>query len=183
MDRHNDNEKDKLSKPGIPRPGKQVDQQQIPGAPSQPEDQRGSSSQWIPPSTGNPDLDPNFGNQTIDLRERTRNPLIPQGMLIDQRQLMEHQRRQSHPDRDGGRGSLPPGARFDPYGPPDPSQVGPGVGPLPSAQFGDPDPDHFQPPGVPQLPNRSRLPANKSLKFPGPNNFPPPGGAGGSPFL
>ncbi|XP_045775678.1 proteasome inhibitor PI31 subunit [Maniola jurtina] len=38
------------------------------------------------------------------------------------------------------RGSVPPGARFDPFGPP-------GVGPLPGRRPPPPDADHFPPPG------------------------------------
>lgn len=37
---------------------------------------------------------------------------------------------------------MPPGARFDPYGPPD---IGPQRGPR--RGFGTPDPDHLPPPG------------------------------------
>jgi proteasome inhibitor subunit 1 (PI31) len=40
------------------------------------------------------------------------------------------------------RGSVPPGARFDPYGPPD---IGPRGGP--GRGLGEPDPDHLPPPG------------------------------------
>lgn len=143
-DRHNDKDSDKKSEPGIRRPGQQDDQQQDPNAPPQPESRRSNrSSQIVMPSTGNPDLDPvgltNPGR--IDLRET--NPLVPQGMLYDPRQLLDQQRNTSQP----GAG-LPPGARFDPYGPPDPDLVGPGRGAQPDTTFGNPDPDHFQPPGM-----------------------------------
>lgn len=175
-----DKDQNDQSRPGIPRPGQQPDQQQQPEAPPQPASrQTNPSSQWIPPpSTGNPDLDPpgSTGHGRIDLRER--NPLTPQGMIYDPRQLLDYQRGQSHPARpDAG---LPPGARFDPFGPPDPSQVGPGRGPLPSSNFGIPDPDHLPPPGVPQA--QPRMPGAKSLKFPGPQGprgFGGPGGGGG----
>lgn len=134
-----------------------------------------SSSQWIPPTTGNPDLDPaGSQRQRIDLRDQHVNPLVPQGMLFDPRQLTDHRR----PDC-----SVPEGARFDPFGPPDPGQVGPGRGPLPSSQFGVPDPDHLPPPGQPQPRN---LGGGKGLKFPwGPPGAggPGSGGAGGGPFL
>jgi proteasome inhibitor subunit 1 (PI31) len=45
------------------------------------------------------------------------------------------------------RGSVPPGARFDPYSQPD---IGPRGGPGrggPRRGFGAPDPDHLPPPG------------------------------------
>lgn len=175
MEPDRDKDSDRLSRPGIPPPGKQPQQQQLPNAPPQPDlRQPVPRSQWIPPSTGNPDLDPpGTQNQRIDLRER--NPLVPQGMLYDPRQLLDYR---TQPDA-----GLPPGARFDPYGPPDPSQVGPGRGPLPSHQFGVPDPDHFAPPGVPDPPRNL---GGKSLKWPpsgSGSQFPPPGGAGGTPFL
>lgn len=160
-------------------------QQQQPQQQPQSQQPLRSSTQWIPPTTGNPDLDP-AGQQTqrIDLREI--DPLVPQGMLYDPRHLLDQRRqRQSDLRPDCG---LPPGARFDPFGPPDPGQVGPGRGPLPSSQFGVPDPDHLPPPGQPQPPN---LGTGKSLKFAWPpgkgfgggGHLPPPGGAGGSPFL
>lgn len=179
-----DRDQDDHTKPGIPRPGKQADQQQQPNAPPQPpSNPLGRSSQWIPPTTGNPDLDPAglSSNQRVDLRER--NPLTPQGMLYDPRSLLDQQQ-QGRPDGSGGPGGyLPPGARFDPFGPPDPSRVGPGRGPAPDSQFGVPDPDHFAPPGVPQVPGRPN-PASKSLKNPwGGPGFPPHGGTGGPPFL
>lgn len=184
-----DRDQDEQTRPGIARPGEQPDQQQIPSAPPQPESRhQTSSSRWIPPTSGNPDLEPagqhgsyfnpsGVGNPNV-------NPLTPQGMIYDPGQLLDLQRRGSRPDT-----SVPPGARFDPFGPPDASLVGPGRGPLPSSQFGVPDPDHFQPPGQPQQPP---LGGGKSLKFPWPPGgrgsgssgaFPPPGGAGGSPFL
>lgn len=175
-----DREEDKYTKPGIPRPGEQDDQKQQPFAPPQPEVKHASkSSQWGVPSTGNPDLDPGSfqQGQRIDLRER--DPLVPQGMHFDPRQLLDQQRR----SQQTGTGLPPPGARFDPFGPPDPALVGPGRGPLPDSQFGIPDPDHLPPPGVPQIPQNAR----KGLKHPfgGPpgSHFPPPGGAGGGPFL
>lgn len=181
-----DKDQDEHTKPAIPRPGQQPDQQQQPNAPPQPDPnsspQRLNSSQWIGclPTTGNPDLDPVHGQQRIDLREH--NPLTPQGMIFDPRQLIEQQQRQGGHRPGGG---LPPGARFDPFGPPDPGSVGPGRGPMPSSQFGDPDPDHFAPPGQPHPPNLR--PGGKGLMFPWPPGggpgFPPPGGAGGSPFL
>eukprot|EP00761_Pharyngomonas_kirbyi_P014112 gb/GECH01014142.1/.p1 GENE.gb/GECH01014142.1/~~gb/GECH01014142.1/.p1 ORF type:complete len:329 (+),score=75.83 gb/GECH01014142.1/:1-987(+) len=43
-------------------------------------------------------------------------------------------------------GSVPPGARFDPFGPPPMYPRGGGPGPRRSTR-GDPDPDHFPPPG------------------------------------
>lgn len=179
-DRGKDKEEDKRSRPGIQPPGNQPDQQQQPHAPPQPDNRRPTSNQWTPPTTGNPDLDPAsfYQGQRIDLRER--DPLVPQGMIYDPRQLLDQQRnRGSRPDA-----GLPPGARFDPFGPPDPSQVGPGRGPLPSSQYGVPDPDHLPPPGQPAPPPLGG--GGKSLKFPWPpggsSRFPPPGGAGGSPF-
>ena len=184
--RRKDEEEDRRSRPGIPPPGKQIDHQQQPNAPPQPESTQPSrSSLWIPPSTGNPDLDPAALNQgqRIDLRER--DPLIPRGMIYDPRQLLDHQRRPQSGGYSPEVGYLPPGARFDPFGPPDPSQVGPGRPPLPSSQFGVPDPDHLPPPGMPQ---QQQQQGGKSLKSPWPprasgGGFPPPGGAGGSPFL
>ena len=41
-------------------------------------------------------------------------------------------------------GAVPPGARFDPFGPPD--FASPMRGPRPRGGFGDPDYDHLQPP-------------------------------------
>lgn len=175
MEPNRDNEDDERSKPGIQRPGQQPDQKQLAHAPPQPRPAELSSrsSQWIPPTTGNPDLDPAgvHPQGSIDLRER--DPLVPQGMIFDPGQLLDYQR-PSQPDF-----NLPPGARFDPFGPPDPSQVGPGRGPPPSFQFGTPDPDHQIPPGMPQSRN-----AGKTFKDLGlGSRFPPPGGAGGSRFL
>lgn len=179
-----DKDQDEHTRPGIPRPGEQPDQEQQPNAPPQPGSRpRGPSlsSQMIPPMYGNPDLDPagTTHGHPIDLREP--NPLTPRGMLYDPRQLLDQQRQGSRRPDSG----VPEGARFDPFGPPDPSMVGPGRGPFPSSQFGVPDPDHFQPPGQYQHPNLGR--SNKSLKHPGPPGgpprFPPPGGSGGSPFL
>lgn len=46
-------------------------------------------------------------------------------------------------------GAVPPGARFDPFGPPDPDAMPPVRGPRPLGPrggFGDPDPDHLRPP-------------------------------------
>lgn len=166
-----DAEKSSQSQPGIPRPGQQSDQAQDPNAPPQPCSRGESrSSQWIPPTTGNPDLDPpglETYTRRIDLRER--DPLSPQGMLFDPRQLLDQQR-QGRADL-----SVPPGARFDPFGPPDPDLIGPGRGPLPSSRFGEPDPDHLPPPGVPQL-----NPRQGGFKQPGGKNlpWPPPGPRG-----
>lgn len=182
-----DEDQDEHTRPGIPRPGEQPDQQQQPFAPPQ----HGSSGPSLPnrgPShgilpthpTGNPDLDPAGMSPRQYIDPRQHNPLTPQGMLYDPRQLLDQQRAYDpqHPNI-----NVPPGARFDPFGPPDPSQVGPGRGPQPSSQFGVPDPDHFVPPGVPRL-------QGKTLKGPwppggrgGPGGFPPPGGSGGSPFM
>lgn len=181
LNRHRDEESDIRSRPAIPTPGEQPDQQQLPNAPPQPATRRGpSSSQLILPRTGNPDLDPALGQRTdIDLRQP--NPLTPQGMLFDPRQLHN-----LHPEQNRQDLACPPGARFDPFGPPDPSLVGPGRGPLPSSQYGVPDPDHLPPPGTQQDPFIAR---GKSIKGPWPpgpgrsGGFPPPGGAGGSPFL
>jgi len=183
-----DRDQDEHTRPGIARPGQQPDQQQLPGAPPQPTLRQPTSSQWIPPTTGNPDLDPAGQHAPYPLgggHGHNVNPLTPQGMLYDPGQLLDLQRRGNWPDS-----AVPPGARFDPFGPPDPSTIGPGRGPMPSSQFGAPDPDHFQPPGQPQPPG---LGSGKSLKMPwppgrlggprGPGPFPPPGGAGGSPFL
>lgn len=149
--------------PTLPRPGQQT-------------------SQWIPPRVGNPDLDPAClqQGQRIDLREP--NPLIPQGMIYDPRQLLDQQRGSRQPES-GGRGGLPLGARFDPFGPPDPSLVGPGRGPLPDTQFANPDPDHFAPPGIPQIPRNAQKASKDLFRGPAGSHFPPPGGAGGSPFL
>ena len=185
-----DNDQDEHTRPGIAPPGGQPDQQQIPFAPPQRSPGDGgparSSNRWIPPTTGNPDLDPaGLGTSRSGPPGGLGNPLTPQGMIYDPGQLLDMQRAGRYPDS-----AVPPGARFDPFGPPDPSLVGPGRGPMPSSSFGDPDPDHFVPPGQPQPPN---LGARKSLKFPwppgsgrgpnGPGGFPPFGGAGGSPFL
>lgn len=180
----NDDEKDEHTKPGIPRPGEQPDQQQQPFAPPQPESQdlasRSSSSQWTVPRTGNPDLDPACfqQGQRIDLRDP--NPLVPQGMIFDPRQLLDQQRRSQQPPSGG---YIPPGARFDPFGPPDPSLVGPGRGPFPDSTFGNPDPDHFAPPGLPQMPRNAQKGPKDIFRGPPGSQFPPPGGAGGAPFL
>lgn len=142
---------DKPPKSDLNQPGNRTDDRQQP--PRQP-------SQWIPPTTGNPDLDPAglTQGQRID-------PLIPQGMQFDPRNLVRDQNYNP---------AVPPGARFDPFGPPDPLRVGPGRGPMPSSQFGDPDPDHLPAPGLP--PQQT----SKSLKnlnpFGGPRFPPPPGG-------
>lgn len=183
VDRHNDKEDDKHTKPGIPRPGEQPDQLQQPEAPPQPRDIRPGSSQWIPPTTGNPDLDPCSGHQRPDFPySQQRNPVTPQGMLFDPNQLLESRRREDFARP--GSGICPPEARFDPFGPPDPDSFGPGRRPMPSSQFGVPDPDHLPPPGMPQQSNRPPNPfGSKSLKFPGPPNNQPFGGSGGGPFL
>lgn len=183
MESNKDKDQDEHSRPGIPRPSQQPDQQQQPGAPPQPATKQAPprSSQWCPPTTGNPDLDPLGVNQRrIDLRER--DPLTPQGMIFDPRQLLDSQRHHNRPDV-----NVPPGARFDPFGPPDPATVGPGRGPMPESQFGVPDPDHLPPPGVPQT--HPRMGA-KGLKFPfGPGGFGQGGGGsggfggGGPPFI
>lgn len=176
-DRRDDDDTDDKSKPGIPRPGSQEDQQQNPNAPSQPQLRNPTRSNIILPSTGNPDLNPAglTNPYPIDLRER--NPLVPQGMLFDPRQLLDQQRRSSQPHP-----NLPPGARFDPFGPPDPDLVGPGRGPLPdSTHFANPDPDHFQPPGLPpQNPDRRKGPF--PLKNPTRGPFGGPDGPGGPGF-
>jgi hypothetical protein len=174
-----DEDQDEHTRPGIPRPGEQPDQEQQPFAPPQrgqgsPLPTRGSS-QMIPPSTGNPDLDPAGMTPRQYIDPRQQNPLTPQGMLYDPRQLLDRQR--GHDPHSNI--NVPPGARFDPFGPPDPSQVGPGRGPLPTSQFGVPDPDHLEPPGAPRS-------LGKTLKGPWPpggRGFPPPGGSGGSPFM
>lgn len=162
-----DEDQDKYSKPGIPRPGNQPDQLQQQNAPPQDGHRQPShSSDWIPPTTGNPDLDPaNLSRPgRIDLRDV--NPLTPQGMLFDPRQL--HPSNQD-PQRPGPRPNQPPpGARFDPFGPPDPDEIIPGEGPR-SSRFGNPDPDHFQPPGL--LP-----PMGKNIKSPFPFQPRPPFG-------
>lgn len=177
-----DSDDNDQTRPGIPRPGQQPDQRQDPNAPPQPSSRDVSqSSLFIPPSTGNPDLDPvGFNNPgRIDLREP--NPLVPQGMLYDPRQLLDQQRRQSQPNPSSPSSILPPGARFDPYGPPDPNLVGPGRGALPD-HFAGPDPDHFQPPGIPPLQDpqaRRRLPPTFKGLPRGPRGGPPgPGGPG-----
>ncbi|KAH6937124.1 hypothetical protein HPB50_025585 [Hyalomma asiaticum] len=64
------------------------------------------------------------------------------GMLMDPRQLP----RPHHSDPGVGipgipRGSIPPGARFDPFGPPRPDAPG-----APSSRFAGPNPDHLPPP-------------------------------------
>lgn len=178
-----DDTREGQNQPGLPRPGKQVDQSQQEFAPPQPGSRGPSSStQMIPPMTGNPDLDPaglTAQSHRIDLRQR--NPLSPDGMLYDPRRLLDSQRH-GHGQPQGPEFNVPPGARFDPFGPPDPDQVGPGRGPHPSSQFGVPDPDHFAPPGV----NPHKMPQpGKGLKQPW-----PPGGPGsnwpkgpGGPFL
>lgn len=192
MGNETNKKEDEPIRPGIPGPGEQPDQQQDPNAPPQPPT-RGTNplNRWQVPSTGNPDLDPvGLTNPArIDLRER--DPMMPQGMLFDGRQLLDQ-----HRGRDPGLPGLvppPPGARFDPFGPPDPDSVGPGRGPRPGShhQFGVPDPDHMPVPGMPELENNQQR-ASKTLKDP---HFPPrrgplggpPGGAGGlgggPPFL
>ena len=103
-----------------------------------------SRTQWIPPTTGNPDLDPAGIGPRPDLR--SNNPLIPRGMIMDPKDLIDQRfGKRAEPDA-----SYPPGARFDPYRPPDPSMVGPGRGPKPErgpTGFKGPNPDHFPPPG------------------------------------
>lgn len=66
------------------------------------------------------------------------------GMLMDPR----HQRPQIQPGIPGNLppGAVPPGARFDPFGPPPPEQIG-RPRPQPRGGFGDPDPNHLPPPG------------------------------------
>ena len=44
------------------------------------------------------------------------------------------------------KGAVPPGARFDPFGPPEPDAILPVRGPRPNRIGGDPDPDHLPPP-------------------------------------
>lgn len=178
-----DEDQDEHTRPGIARPGEQPDQGQQPFAPPQPGGGGPPAPSRAFPSgypTGNPDLDPAGMTPRQHIDPRQPNPLTPQGMLYDPRQLLDQRRGYDpqHPNI-----NVPPGARFDPFGPPDPSQVGPGRGPAPAGQFGVPDPDHFEPPGVPRL-------IGKTLKGPwppgsrgGPGGFPPPGGSGGSPFM
>lgn len=175
MEPNKDKDQDEHSRPGIARPGNQPDQRQLPNAPPQPDTrQPSSSSGMVPIGTGNPDLDPACmgPSQRIDLRQR--NPLVPQGMMFDPSQLHpSHARSDSRPDPQ----NLPPGARFDPFGPPDPGEIIPGRhGIIPSSRFGETDPDHFQPPGIPQDP------MGKSVKSPfsRPPNRPPGGGPPGS---
>lgn len=162
MDPNRDKDQDEHSRPGLPRPGKQPGQQ--PHAPP------------FAPTT-NPDLDPACSQQGQRIDPRQPNPLVPQGMLFDPRQLLDHR----YPTNPGHPidPSHPPGARFDPYGPPDIDLVVPGR--HPPSTFGNPDPDHLPPPGVPQLPPMG----GKNLPGRGPlgSRFQPPGGAGGSPFL
>lgn len=65
-------------------------------------------------------------------------------MIFDPRDffgLTRPAEKETHPDP-----RAPPGARFDPLGPPDPDQVGPGRGPKTPMGF-KPNPDHFPPPG------------------------------------
>jgi len=88
------------------------------------------SNQFFP-DIGSGDLDP-FGRGG--------------GMLMDPRQMR-------HPPVNPSNlppGAVPPGARFDPFGPEPPQQFPPGRfgTPRPRGGFGDPDPDHLPPPGL-----------------------------------
>lgn len=158
-DKDKDKDTDKRTDPAINPQG--TDQQQPRPLPQS----RKQSQQWIPPTSGNPDLDPHI-RTNVDLREH--NPLVPRGMIFDPSQLIDSQR---NPDRHphSPRNILPPGARYDPIGPPDPSSVGPGRSPRPGHEFAVPDPDHFQPPGMP------------SMKRLGKGGPPGPTGMGGPP--
>lgn len=64
------------------------------------------------------------------------------GMLADPRRLPDLRVRPRDRDRGFPWGAVPPGARFDPYGPPIPGRDNRRYPP-----FGEPDPDHLPPPG------------------------------------
>uniref|UniRef100_A0A6M2E5B3 Proteasome inhibitor PI31 subunit n=1 Tax=Amblyomma tuberculatum TaxID=48802 RepID=A0A6M2E5B3_9ACAR len=90
--------------------------------------------EWTPqpdvPRLGQRDLDPFY-----------HGPPGGGGMIMDPRQLP----RPHHSDPGVGipgipRGSIPPGARFDPFGPPRPNVPGPAM------RFSVPNPDHLPPP-------------------------------------
>lgn len=106
----------------------------------------------FPPQVGGADLDPFHGG-------------VGGGMLMDPRELFGPGGRSRGPDPGTGPfgsgprlppGSLPPGARFDPFGPPAPGPRGgpwprggqwPRGGPWPRGpNSADPDPDHERPP-------------------------------------
>jgi len=64
------------------------------------------------------------------------------GMLMDPRGLLDPRWQQDGPRFGLPRGSIPPGARFDPFGPVGPYQPRPNPN-----RFSGPDPDHLPPPG------------------------------------
>ncbi len=75
------------------------------------------------------------------------------GMLMDPRHPSRHRPQMGIPGNLPP-GAVPPGARFDPFGPPGipdrgfPGRYGgPGRQPGPRGGFGGPDPDHLPPPG------------------------------------
>ena len=114
-------------RPGHPRPGP-------PSAPDWEQDL--NQPRRYPPQVGGADLDPFHRGG---------------GMLMDPRELYGSRGRFPGPNPGTGPfgsgphlppGSLPPGARFDPFGPP-----GPRGGPWPRGpNSGNPDPDHERPP-------------------------------------
>ena len=77
------------------------------------------------------------------------------GMLMDPRHAIENRRRQPGIPSTLPPGAVPPGARFDPFGPVPPEFIPPppvrpgGYSGVPPAHhgFGEPDPDHLPPPG------------------------------------
>lgn len=121
---------------GHPRPG---------GPPDW--DQDLSHPRRFPPQVGGADLDPFHRG-------------IGGGMLMDPRELYGNSGGRFGPGGQGpGQGpfgggprlppgSIPPGARFDPFGPPPPGpRPGPRGGPWPRGpNSGNPDPDHEKPP-------------------------------------
>lgn len=172
-----DKDSDEYTNPGIPVPGKQSSQKELPGAPPQPQHRHHPDpSRWIPPISGNPDLDPaGSSQQRIDLRDPTHHPLTPQGMLFDPSQL----RNIPHGPPLNPYSGVPEGARFDPYGPPGPLDIGPHGRPVPSSNFADPDPDHFQLPGALRIPLGKTTGKSVLKELPRPP-FGPGGGGSGS---
>lgn len=147
-----------LDKPTTPNQSRSSDPRSGSGSrPGNPRSGAGSVSDWGEelnqprrnvPQVGGADLDPFHRG-------------VGGGMLMDPRQLYGSDGRYRASDPGTGPfgsgprlppGSLPPGARFDPFGPPGLGpRPGPGLGPGPrpwprGPNSGNPDPDHERPP-------------------------------------
>lgn len=104
----------------------------------------GNFTPGAPPNYGRDDLDPQL--QPIDPRAQQGGS---GGMVMDPRDLHPSRGNQEPQGGSGSYrippGSVPPGARFDPFGP-----VGPEYDPrrpdLSRTSGGEPDPDHMRPP-------------------------------------